>query len=188
MLKQKLPLNVPNILTLVRIILIPCFATALSYRRFDYAFYIFLAGAVTDKLDGTIARLAGKSTDLGSVLDPLADKFMLITSFIVFLILRLIPVWLAIAVLSRDIIVILGWGLLSLAGGSVRIEPTRVGKLAIAAQFTLLTAVLFRINYGFITAAVIEALVWTAAGLTAVSGLQYVTRGLRIASERKIRG
>ena len=185
---RNLPLNVPNILTLLRIILIPAFATAVSYHRFDLAFYIFLTAAVTDKMDGMIARLSGKSTDLGSVLDPLADKFMLITSFMVFLILRLIPVWLAIAVLSRDIIVILGWGLLSLLGGSVRIEPTRTGKLAIAAQFTLLTAVLFRMNYGIITEAVIAALVWAAAGLTAVSGLQYVERGLKIASERKVRG
>ncbi|MDA8388968.1 MAG: CDP-alcohol phosphatidyltransferase family protein [Nitrospiraceae bacterium] len=178
----------PNILTLTRIILIPCFATAVSYRKFDWAFFIFLAAAVSDKLDGTIARLSGKQSDLGSVLDPLADKFMLITSFTVFLVLRLVPVWLAIAVLSRDIIIILGWGLLSLAGGSVRIEPSRTGKLAIASQFTLLTAVLFRINYGFITADVIAALVWTTAGLTAASGLQYMQRGLRIASEKKIRG
>lgn len=131
--------------------------------------------------------MSGKKNDLGSVLDPLADKLMLITSFIVFLVLRLIPVWLAITVLSRDIIIIAGWGLLSLAGGSVRIEPSRTGKLAIAAQFTFLTAVLFRIDYGLITEGVLLALVWATAALTAASGVQYMTRGLRIASERKIR-
>ena len=122
------------------------------------------------------------------MLDPVADKFMLITSFVVFLVLRLIPVWLAIAVISRDIIIIVGWGLLSLAGGSVRIEPSRTGKLAIAAQFTLLTAVLFRINYGSIPGSVMAALVWTTAALTAASGVQYMQRGLKIASEKKIRG
>ncbi len=183
-----IPLNIPNILTLIRIILIPCFATAAAYKRFDLAFFIFLFAALTDKLDGMIARMSGKSPDIGSFLDPLADKFMLITAFIVFLTLHIIPVWLAIVVLSRDIIVILGWGLLSVSGGAVRIEPTRTGKLAIAAQFTLLTAVLLKINYGYITEAVIQAMVWIAAGLTAASGLQYVQRGLKIASERKDRG
>ncbi|MDA8091676.1 MAG: CDP-alcohol phosphatidyltransferase family protein [Nitrospiraceae bacterium] len=183
-----IPLNIPNILTLIRIILIPCFATAAVYGRFDLAFFIFLFAAITDKLDGMIARLSGKKPDIGSLLDPLADKFMLITAFIVFLTLRIIPVWLAIVVLSRDIIVILGWGMLSLSGGTVQIAPTRTGKLAIAAQFTLLTAVLLKITYGYITAPVILAMIWIAAGLTAASGLQYVQRGIKIASERKDRG
>ncbi|MDA8087451.1 MAG: CDP-alcohol phosphatidyltransferase family protein, partial [Nitrospiraceae bacterium] len=96
-----IPLNIPNILTLIRIILIPCFATAAAYKRFDLAFFIFLFAALTDKLDGMIARMSGKSPDIGSFLDPLADKFMLITAFIVFLTLHIIPVWLAIVVLSR---------------------------------------------------------------------------------------
>ncbi|MDA8169493.1 MAG: CDP-alcohol phosphatidyltransferase family protein [Nitrospiraceae bacterium] len=178
-------LNLPNILTFGRIILIPCFIIAAAYKRFDYAFFIFVTAAVTDKLDGMIARLSGKTTELGSFLDPLADKFMLITSFIVFFIEGLIPVWLAILVLSRDIIVIIGWGVLSLSGVSVRIEPTRAGKLAIAAQFTLLSAVLLRINYGLIPEWALIALAWATAGLTAASGFQYVKRGIGIAGKRK---
>lgn len=177
-------MNIPNALTILRIILIPAFITAAVYKRYDYAFYIFITAALTDKLDGMLARLLKRSTPLGAFLDPLADKFMLVASFIVFFIEGLIPVWLAIVVVSRDIIVTVGWLLLYLTGHTAKVEPSRLGKLAIAAQFLLFTVILIEINFRAGGSAK-SPLVWAAAVLAAASGLQYIQRGLRLASERK---
>ncbi len=177
-------LNIPNTLTIFRIILIPVFLTAVVYRRFDYAFYVFVAAAITDKLDGAIARLTKKSTPLGRFLDPMADKFMLVTSFIVFLIVKLIPVWLAILVISRDIIIVAGWLLLYLTGHAIRVEPSRLGKFAIASQFVLFTVILIELNYGSM-GFLRELFIWLTAVFTAASGLQYIQRGLVFANEKK---
>lgn len=177
--------NIPNILTILRIILIPVFVIASVYGRWDYALYIFLAAAVTDKLDGMIARLSGTSTPLGGFLDPLADKFMLLTAFVVLTIYHLIPAWLAITVISRDIIIITGWLSLAISGFKIKVEPSRLGKLATAAQFTFITYALVVFNYGILHPAR-PWLVWLTAALATASGLQYIQRGLKkIAGERK---
>lgn len=181
-------LTVPNVLTAIRIILIPCFVIAATYERYDYALYIFAGAAITDKLDGMIARVFRTSTPLGAFLDPLADMSMLLTAFAVFFMHGQIPTWVAILVISRNIIIVAGWVLLTLTGHSVKSEPLWSGKLAIAAQFVLLTAVLLRINYGIITAHMLGFLIWTTAALTAVSGLQYIGKGLKIASADKRTG
>src|SRR5512135_2817567 len=105
-------LNVPNSLTMLRIVIIPIFVTAMIYSRYRYALYLFIAAGLTDLLDGLLARLTNQKTPLGTFLDPLADKFLLVTSFILFAIYGWIPKWLAIAVISRDLIVVIGWLLL----------------------------------------------------------------------------
>jgi cardiolipin synthase len=178
-------LNVPNILTILRIILIPVFIITSVYGRWDYSLYIFLGAAVTDKLDGMIARLSGTTTPLGSFLDPLADKFMLVTSFVVLTVYSFIPAWLAITVISRDIIIMIGWLLLAVSGNKVKVEPSRLGKLATATQFTFVTYVLVEFNYSILRPARPWLVLLTAALATA-SGLQYIQRGLKkIAGERK---
>lgn len=181
---NSLVLTVPNVLTIIRLIAIPGFVIATVYHRYDYAFYIFIGAAITDKLDGTIARLTGKSTPLGAFLDPLADKFMLTAASLVFFIFKLIPVWLAILIISRDIIIMTGWVLLTFIGHSVKISPSRLGKLAVAAQFALFTLILVEINYGILYA-LKSMFVWLSAVLTVASGLQYIQRGLQLASEKK---
>ena len=182
--RKQSPLNIANILTFVRIILIPCFLTAVAYRNFRYAFYIFVAAAITDKLDGIAARMTGKGVDIGTFLDPLADKIMLSSSFIIFLIMHLAPVWLAILVLSRDIIVVMGLAVLSISGKKPIISPSWAGKLAIAAQFTFIAIVLARLNFSVVPPVLETALAWAVAVLTAISGLQYMERGLRLAHGR----
>jgi cardiolipin synthase len=137
---------------------------------------------VSDKLDGLIARARRQQTELGAFLDPLADKFMLMSSFVAFWAFGLIPPWLAILVLSRDIIITTGWLTLRLLGHIRRAEPSMVGKLAVASQFALLVAVLLNINYGLLEA--LEApLQWAVAALTGASGLQYINRGLKASHE-----
>ncbi len=177
--------NLPNILTLTRILLLPFFVAAFMYSRYGYALLIFVAGGITDILDGLAARLTIQATDLGSVLDPIADKFTLITSFVLMSIYGIIPAWITIVVISRDLIVITGCLILYFLGHSPKIEPTIFGKASNAIQFLLIGIVLIVINIknGFI---IPMPLYMLAAFLSAVSGLQYVFRGMKIANAENV--
>jgi len=177
-------LTVPNVLTIIRLMLIPGFMIAIVYQRYDYALYIFISAAATDKLDGAIARLTGKSTPFGAFLDPLADKFMLITASLFLFISKLLPAWLAILIICRDIIIMVGWSLLTFTGHALKINPTRLGKLAVAAQFALFAVILVEVNFHVLSGPK-DALVWLTAGLTVISGIDYIQKGLHIAGEHK---
>lgn len=170
-------LNLPNTLTFTRIVLIPLFVTSVIYRRYDYALCLFAFAALTDTFDGLIARLKDQKTALGSFLDPLADKFLLITSFVLFTIYGLIPKWLTIVVISRDAIIITGWLVLYIVTHTAKIETTIFGKVAIALQLILIWYILLVLNFpnfpdirGYLTVIV--------AFFTIISGLHYIYRGL----------
>jgi len=172
-------LNLPNSLTIARIVIIPLFIIAVIYKRYDYALYMFIVAALTDTLDGFIARLTNQKTALGTFLDPLADKFLLITSFIVFSMNGWLPKWLVITVISRDVIVITGWVLIYLITHTSSVKPTATGKAAIAMQLILLCYVLLDINVGFLPD-IQNVLIWLTATLTIISGLHYIYRGLKL--------
>jgi cardiolipin synthase len=174
-------LTLANALTALRIVLVPAFITALEYARYDLALYVFALAAATDALDGLAARRLGEKTTLGRVLDPVADKLMLVSSFLYLAYRGYLPAWLAIVVVSRDALVVTGAAALSLAGGTPRVEPTISGKAAIALQFILLVYVLLKINYG--PAPSVEGvLIALTAALTVLSGLHYIYRGMKIAA------
>lgn len=171
-------INLPNTLTLMRIILLPVFVVTMIYRRHDYALYIFSVAAITDTLDGLIARLKGLKTPLGTLLDPLADKFLLVTSFILLAVYNFIPLWLTITVISRDIIIVTGWIVLYLVSHSAKVEPSITGKIAISLQLILIWYILLDVNipampdlHGY--------LIYLTALFTILSGLHYIYRGLR---------
>ena len=89
-------MNVPNSLTMLRILLIPVYVGLLNYEQFDYALATLFIAGLTDALDGTIARVADQRTRLGEVLDPLADKLLLTTGFITLSVMHLVPLWITI--------------------------------------------------------------------------------------------
>jgi cardiolipin synthase (CMP-forming) len=101
-------MNIPNSLTILRILLIPCYIGLLVYGRFDEALIVLLVAGLTDALDGAIARMKNQYTRLGAVLDPLADKMLLISGFVTLSLIHLIPSWVTILVVSRDVILMLG--------------------------------------------------------------------------------
>jgi phosphatidylglycerophosphate synthase len=101
-------MNIPNSLTILRILLIPVYVGLLVYERFDAAMGVLLLAGVTDALDGTIARAANQRTRLGAFLDPLADKLLLTSGFITLSTIHLIPSWVTILVVSRDAMLLLG--------------------------------------------------------------------------------
>jgi cardiolipin synthase len=170
----------PNILTLTRILLLPFFATTLIYGDYQYALILFLAASATDVFDGLVARIKKQTTYFGSILDPVADKFLLITSFIIMSVYGWIPKWLTITVISRDLIVVTGWLILYFVTHNTKVEPSILGKAANALQFFLIGLVLLSINIeGFFIPIWYLILVAT---LTAVSGIFYIYKGLKIAN------
>jgi cardiolipin synthase (CMP-forming) len=173
-------LNIPNTLTITRIVIIPIFITTIIYRRYDYSLYLFIIAAITDILDGLFARLTDQKTELGTFLDPLADKFLLVTSFIVLSSYGWIPGWLTITVISRDVIVIIGWFLLYLTAGISRVEPSIPGKITIWIQSLLIAYVLININF-CISRDLPGILLWITTGITILSGLHYIYKGLKLA-------
>lgn len=172
--------NLPNILTIVRILLLPLFAATLIYGNYFYALIIFLVASVTDFFDGLIARMRKEITLFGSILDPVADKFFLITSFTIMSVYGWIPMWLTITVISRDIIVVTGWLILLFVTQNPKVEPNLFGKIASALQFVLIGLVLLLINFG--NGFTIPRIFLIAiAVITAISGIYYIYQGLRAA-------
>ncbi|MEO5359666.1 MAG: CDP-alcohol phosphatidyltransferase family protein [Nitrospirota bacterium] len=170
-------LNIPNTLTLLRIVAIPFFVSTLIYRRYEIALAIFILASITDALDGLIARVTKKQTKLGQFLDPLADKILVITSFIMFSIYEWVPTWLTISIISRDLIVVVGWMLFYMIHHVIFIKPSILGKSAIAAQMILLAYILLRINFpGLLPDQTV--LIWITTLLTVASGLNYIIKGL----------
>ncbi|MBI4843262.1 MAG: CDP-alcohol phosphatidyltransferase family protein [Nitrospirae bacterium] len=171
-------LNIPNILTVVRILLLPLFVAAFMYGKYEYALYVFLLAAATDLFDGLIARLKKQATELGRILDPIADKFFMITSFILMTYYGMIPKWITIVVISRDMFVITGCVITYFISSSLRIEPTLAGKTASALQFIMIGLVLVLYINGGKTPP--HALFILTAFFTIASGLQYVYNGLKM--------
>jgi cardiolipin synthase len=172
-------LNIPNTLTITRILIIPVFVTVIIYKRYDYALYLFIFAAITDVFDGFLARLKNQKTVLGTFLDPLADKFLIVTSFIILSTYGMIAKWLAITVISRETIVIIGWFLLYIITGKANVEPSSLGKATIWVQSIFIAVVLMNINYFSFPSIYLVPQVITA-GLTILSALHYIYRGLKI--------
>jgi cardiolipin synthase len=173
--------NLPNLLTLARILLLPFFVVTLIYNQYRYALIIFIAASVTDILDGFIARITNQITDFGKILDPVADKFFLVTSFILMSNIGLIPKWLSIIVISKDLIVVTGSVILYFVTHKLNIEPSILGKAASASQFSLVGLILLYSNLG--EAETFPLPVFSiVAVVTALAGLQYVFKGLKIAN------
>lgn len=174
-------MNLPNLLTLIRIFCSPVFVGLVLYGHHSWALAVFLAAGLTDALDGMIARVLNQQTTLGRYLDPLADKLLLVTAFVVLSFEGEIPVWVTLVVVSRDVIISVGSLVIHLLRERVDITPTWMGKVTTVIQLVYIIAVLVGT-----TAAVPEWVPWTIlavmVGLTVASGLHYVFRGVKILS------
>src|SRR3970040_334956 len=122
-------LNLPNFLTLIRILTISFFLLYLSYHRYGEAFVVFVIGGVTDFLDGLAARLMKQQTSLGAFLDPIADKLLVTTSFLALGASGGIPMWLTVVVVSRDALILVGYGIIRfLVEERIKFRPSLIGK------------------------------------------------------------
>ena len=171
-------MNIPNSLTILRILLIPCYIGLLVYGKFDQALIVLLVAGLTDALDGAIARMKNQYTRLGAVLDPLADKMLLISGFITLSMIHLVPSWVTILVVSRDVILMLGTAVAHFTDSRVDITPTFLGKGTTFLQLSYVVMVIF-LTSRRIDLAVMLPLLFGMISFTLLSGLHYLYRGFR---------
>jgi cardiolipin synthase len=172
-------LNLPNLLSIARILFIPLFIIFLIDQQFGWALFIFVAAAVSDAVDGLLARLLHQHTVLGSYLDPLADKLLSASSFITLAILNLVPGWVAVIVISRDVIISLGIMILFLTSHRFEIQPSLISKLTTVFQLSTVAFALF-FNFKTPIPSLMFFLIWGTALTTVISGLQYIVRGVKL--------
>jgi cardiolipin synthase len=173
-------LNLANCLTLFRILTIPIFLEFLAYHFYWEALLVFAIGGLTDFLDGFVARRMNQQTALGAYLDPVADKLLVITSFIMLGSIGGIPVWLTVIVVARDILILLGYGIIYLlVEEPLQVKPTVIGKWSTTLQLlTLAIALLMLHDPRLLSERMLDLFVGASALATVVSGCQYLYRGL----------
>ena len=175
-------LTLANRLTILRILMTPVITVLLLYKHVGAALALFVLAGITDALDGFAARSRGQRTTLGMVLDPVADKLLLMSVVIVLSVLKELPWWFAIIVVSRDVILIGGAFILYMFVGRVSLPPSWLGKLTTGFQIlTVLLAMLDNFVPSLRCAVFPVAVV--ALACTIGSGLQYVYRGSRLLSD-----
>ena len=179
---KKEGLNLANKITIARIILIPFFIAAVVYSKLEVALFFFILAVISDAADGFIARTLKQKTRLGTILDPVADKLLLLSAYICLSLapgmppdLRL-PPYVPIIVISRDVIIILGSVIVYVITGDLKVAPSAVGKVTTFFQMMTIVAILLQFKYSF--------LVWNITVLlTVLSGVDYVVKGSRLFGE-----
>ena len=176
-------LTTANQLTILRMLLIPAFVILLVYGYRGWALLVFLAAGLTDLLDGLIARIAGQKTDLGAWLDPMADKLLLVTMFVMLTLPDIgsanrLPLWFTVLVISRDVAIVLTVAVINLAVGHRTFRPSIFGKIATATYICTGVAALY-FNYRNHPSLVVTVFVWASLAITIVSGVHYLSQALR---------
>ncbi|MFA5142773.1 MAG: CDP-alcohol phosphatidyltransferase family protein [Candidatus Omnitrophota bacterium] len=179
---KKEGLNLANKITITRIVSIPFFIAAVVYSKLEIALAIFILAVISDGADGFIARTLKQKTRLGTILDPVADKLLLISAYICLSLagnippdLRL-PPYVPIIVISRDAIIVLGSIIIYVVTGDLKIAPSVLGKLTTFFQMITIVAILLRFEYSFA--------IWNIAVLfTVLSGVDYIFKGSRLFGE-----
>ena len=173
--------NLANGLTILRILMAPAISILLVYRFWRLALAFFLLAGITDALDGFFARSRAQRTELGMILDPLADKLLLFAAFMTLVYLRQIPRWLFIIVVSRDLILIGGFLVVYIATGKATVSVSTMGKLTTGLQLaTVLATMVTHVISG--VGPYMPALIYATTVVTIVSGLQYLMRGAKLLS------
>jgi len=174
--------TIPNLLTVSRILMTPGIVMAFADKRFDIAWVLFAAAGLTDALDGLLARILRQRSNFGAMLDPLADKILLDTSFVCLALQDWIPSWLAVLVVSRDVFIVGGLALLQYSGVDVKrgIRPVWFSKCATLAQICLVLLIMVEHSLEIGYPGVNLALVAAVAAFTSVSGVYYLIIGVRM--------
>ncbi|MFW6123476.1 MAG: CDP-diacylglycerol--glycerol-3-phosphate 3-phosphatidyltransferase [Thermodesulfobacteriota bacterium] len=174
---SKAHLTIPNLITLARILLTPLFIILLIQKRYHPALWIFICAGLSDLVDGLIARRWRQKTPLGTFLDPLADKLLMGSSFITLSIYQIIPPWLTVIVLSRDLVLVFGVMLFKLVHLPVVVQPSLAGKLCTTTQVATVLMVLVAQTWP-LSPTFLLALFWLTGGITALSGIHYILQAL----------
>src|ERR1041385_6780473 len=146
-------ITVPNLLTVFRMVLIPVFVSLLFYQRFILALAVFVSAGVTDGLDGLLARRFNQKSQLGTILDPIADKLMMVTAFVVLSMRSVfpqplpshlpVPFWVTVTVISRDVFILVGAAPINIVTGFRGFRPSLLGKLNTTVQIAAIAVIIF---------------------------------------------
>lgn len=165
--------NLPNIITFARLCAVPAAVWLVLHERFAAAFWVFVAAGVSDGLDGWLARRRGPTT-VGTLLDPVADKLLLVSMCVTLAAVHKLPDWLAILVVFRDLVIVGGVLVLTASGQKVPIRPLLISKLNTVLQILLVALTLGMLATGWGWPEVTLALTWAVAASTLASGAAYV--------------
>lgn len=172
-------MNLPNILTLTRVLLIPVFVILIINKSFGWALVTFAIAGITDGIDGLIARITQKRTELGAYLDPIADKLLLSAAFITLAIIEILPSWLTVIVITRDVIILVGFLVLILTNHRPKIQPSLVSKITTDFQIATILLVLM-MGYNPVFNKLSTLAIYGTALFTILSGSHYIYVGTRI--------
>ena len=177
-------ITVPNLLTVFRMVLIPVFVSLLFYQRFLLALAIFIVAGVTDGLDGLLARRFDQKSSLGTILDPIADKLMMITSFVVLSMRSVfpqpvpshlpIPFWVTIAVISRDVFILVGAAAINIVTGFRGFRPSMLGKINTTVQIVAIGIIMLAASVPYGTGYYLPTVYATIFTFAVLSGAHYV--------------
>lgn len=172
-------MTIPNLITIMRFLLVPAIVYAMLGGRMDWAFAGFVVAGLSDGVDGFIARQFDQRSELGAYLDPVADKLLLVTIFVMLGIMGQMPLWLVIAVVTRDGLIVSAVVLSSVMGRPVEMKPLPISKANTASQIVLAAAVLgelaFRADFGWVGAGLVDL----CGVLTVASAAAYLVAWLR---------
>lgn len=171
--------HIPNMLTVLRILLVPLTIWTLSQGDYQLAFFAFLTAGITDGVDGYIARRFKLQTELGAYLDPLADKFLLVSVFVTLAVMKVLPPWVAILAVTRDVLIVGAVVLARVLEKPVVIKPVMISKVNTAAQISLAVGLLASLAFGEINAELLLVANLTVAFLTVASGAVYMALWFR---------
>jgi cardiolipin synthase (CMP-forming) len=172
-------LNIPNTITVGRILLVPFVVWAIITGRYQLAFWLFVAAGISDAVDGFLAKQLGAQSEFGAYLDPLADKVLLMSIYVTLGIAALLPLWVVIAVVSRDIMILGAIVVSWIVGKPLDIHPLVVSKLNTLAQILLATLALASNAFLFDPSPVLEGLLVAVGVLTLLSAAAYLAAWMR---------
>ncbi|MGE0501282.1 MAG: CDP-alcohol phosphatidyltransferase family protein [Rhizobiaceae bacterium] len=172
-------MTIPNLITLLRFFLVPGVVFALLTGRMDWAFAGFLVAGISDGVDGFIARQFNQKSRLGAYLDPMADKLLLVSVFLVLGFMGELPLWLVIAAVSRDALIVGAVMLSTIMGHPVEMRPLFVSKANTAVQITLAAVVLGELAFEATLGPVRPGLIYLSGLLTVASAAAYLVGWLR---------
>lgn len=171
--------TLPNAITIARLCAIPVAIWLILKHRLDLAFWVFVAAGVSDALDGWLARVRNSRSAFGAILDPIADKALLVSVYVTLAAIGVLPDWLAILVVFRDLLIVGGVLALWVHGQPPAIRPLLVSKVNTVAQIALAALALGLTGYAIEAPLLLEALVWLVAATTLASGAAYVASAMR---------
>lgn len=172
-------MNLPNLITVARILLVPVVVWAIASGEMLAAFLLFAAAGVSDAVDGFLAKRFGQTSELGAILDPLADKALIVSIYVSLGVVAAIPGWVAILVVSRDILIVGAFLLSWVIGRPLVVKPLLVSKLNTAAQIIFAALVLATLGLKWQAEMLVAIGMATVAVLTSVSAAAYVVEWVR---------